>query len=187
MRAAPTIKPIRNPHEALVGAMERLMAERPPAEIGVAEVSRLAGISVAGFFTQFDHIDSLVEAVRERASRKRIERLQEVLNPEAVKGLDLRDRCRRFASAMVEDLWALRGLVDSAHADHPFFGARDLLLECQNEIAHPIPERAAEAALALAVASARDAILGANPAGFTADEIGRLLAHQMYAFLTTAP
>gem|GEM_PF-3139929 len=191
--------------EALLDAVEKLLADRRADQIGVAEVAALANVSVASVYTRFLDKDAMILAVIERFEPRRVEELEEAFGGNW-DGMTLRERCERVAFETVSYFRRNRGVLRAMleyFREHPeavspqreeeatlgYRLAGRRLAEALIKVT-PGTERVAQAAFFTATCVCRDQIvfgphssLGTREMDDTALAVH--LAHTMYASLVT--
>lgn len=189
--------------DRIVRATRELLRDTVLEELSVEDIARRAKCSVGTFYQRFPSKDAILPYLLSTHYAEFAQRVEEMIT--ATAKLDLRGRSgaivRLLASVAIEDRGLIRTLVlrnqqrpesippairESASA--MLEGIYDHLLECQDEIRHPHPRRAAAVGLLMVAASIRERlILGgttqAAALGIDADELASELVTALTSYL----
>jgi len=121
----------RATRDALVGALERLLRDRPLERISVQELAKEAGCAVGSVYRRFDNKDAFLPVVVELASRRMTQSMRAMgplkLSSEGDLRADMAEIARRIWTVLADEAHLLRAahlrarLEDgAADADKPF-------------------------------------------------------------------
>lgn len=159
-----TLEWVRPPQQArtrqqlgrMLDAAERLVAAKGFADTGIAEIARLSGSSVGGFYRRFRDKQGLVQALHERFCDEARATADAALEPSRWAGASTAEILRQFSAFLIqiyrEREGAFRAFMLAAMTDesvrrrtvelreHIHLRLAALLVERRGELAHPEPE-----------------------------------------------
>jgi AcrR family transcriptional regulator len=149
--------------ERILIAAETLVGQKRFQDIHVAEVARLAGVSVASFYRRLKDKDALLHALHERICAEAIATADDALSEDRWRGAGINEILSTLFPFLVEAVQRHKGLdraiYQRALSDdvmrerssrlmrHVLAGLSKLLLERADEIQHPQPALAVSFAL----------------------------------------
>jgi AcrR family transcriptional regulator len=176
---APLQERSRRTVDRILNAAERLLEQRPFAQISVHDIVRAAKTSIGSFYARFPDKEALLpvlyarydaqlevrSARRDRALAGSPPRLEAVVRAVVEEHVRIYRSRPNLMSALVLWVRAHPERVDATTRDRrrrQHAGVFAALLRCRDGIRHPDPERAVELAFFFAISACRDRILFAD-------------------------
>ncbi|MFV8749460.1 TetR/AcrR family transcriptional regulator [Nannocystaceae bacterium ST9] len=189
--------------DRIVEALERLIEEKTFEEITVAEVCRLAGVSVGSFYERVGNKDALLEHLRQRFYAEMVEQITLAFDPRRFVDCDMPTMLRTNAREMVALHRARQGAIRATIVEarrSAEFGAHatklnrvlmqrvaDCWLVHRDRLRPGPPEPLVRQAFLLAVGFLREAVIWDAlwpPAAGGDAEIAQALTYTLTTFLT---
>ncbi len=166
----------------LLDAAEQLVAQRGFEDASIAEIARMAGTSVGGFYRRFRDKQGLLHALHERFCEEAEATADEAFDPARWEGAGAREIVEAFVGFLIEiyreKAGLLRAFLVQAGLDpgvrqrterlfeYLAAGLRDLLLSRREEIGHPDAATASEFGLRVVLGAMNSTIqLGTRQLG----------------------
>jgi AcrR family transcriptional regulator len=193
-------------HNALLDAAEKLLKERPWEEISTVAIMVEAGLSNGAIYGRFKSKDNLLIALCDRHDKKLKERFNQQQKGAGKKDETMEEFLEReldqLVTNMYENRWLLRAMGLLARQKPEVVSQstrgerRDMfekivaqILQFEDEIKHPYPERGAELAVFFVSTILREAILYQGPHFGTLDisekELKEAVKRMALSFLRT--